>query len=124
MAKAKKSFERTRAVTVPLLKPELDVPFFVRIDSPMRMSKPIKQDGKQSMEPATVCNVTNLETDEPQELIVPAVLKGIFEEQYVETDEETGEVSNNYVGLAFEIVKRPKEKNKRYHKFEVYEVNA
>ena len=107
-------FKVKRNITLPLIKPAIDTPVYIKIASPMFVGKAIQKagDGK-NMEPATLVNCVNLETGEEAQIIVPAVLKGIFEDEF--PDEA-------YVGKAFQITKHAKVSGKQYHNFSVAEL--
>lgn len=108
-------FKVKRNITLPLIKPQLDVPVYIKITSEMFVGKDVsaaKGDAKK-MEPATLVNCVNLETGEEAQIIVPAVLKGIFEDEFPD---------NGYVGKAFSITKHPKASGKQYHPFSVAEL--
>lgn len=109
-------FKRAKLVTLPLLKPQLDVPFYVRIEAPVFLGKEIKGDGVNAkMEPAHIANCTNLETGEMCQIIIPTVLLSILTEEYE---------NESYVGKSFELVKLPKPSGKRYHGFTVAEIEV
>lgn len=110
------TFQVKRRVTLPLLKPQLDVPVYVRVDGQVFQGKEVKQAaGTAKMEAAQLMNVTNLETGEAAQMIVPSVLLGIFQDEYKD---------GAYVGTCFEIVKHPKGSGKRYHPFSVTEIEV
>ncbi len=103
-----------RNITLPLIKPALDVPVYIKVTSAVFEGKKIEGTGdKAKMEPANLINCINLETGEDAQMIVPAVLKGIFE------DEFDGDA---YVGKGFMVTKHPKASGKRYHAFSVAEL--
>lgn len=108
-------FTVLKNVTLPLLKPALDVQFFVRINEAMFTGKKVKQVGGKDMDAAELCNVTNLETGESMQLIIPAVLQGIFADDYADA---------GYVGKCFAMTKHPKQSGKGYHAFSVSEISV
>ena len=109
-------FRVKRQVTLPLLKPEVDKPIFIKITSDIFLGKEIKGSGeKATMEPAHLVNCINLETGEECQLIVAAVLMGIFEDEYA---------GNSYVGCSFRIVKGAKKDGKRYHPYSISEIEV
>ena len=108
-------FKRTKVVTMPLLKPVLDQPFYVKMTGEIFLGKEIKAGEGAKMEPAHLVNCVNLETGELCQIIVPAVLLSIVNEEYPE---------NSYVGKSFEIVKMAKGGGKRYHPFKVAEIEV
>lgn len=103
-----------RNITLPLIKPQLDVPVYVKVTGAIFEGKKIEGTGdKAKMEPAHLFNCINLETGEEAQMIAPAVLMGIFKDEY----------SNDaYVGCGFSITKHPKASGKRYHAFSVAEL--
>ena len=122
MATAKKTaapattFKTKRVVTVPNLKMEIEKPVHVRIESKMFKGQAQKATaGRQAMEPATIVNVTNLETGEVGQLILGATLVSILTEAYP---------GDKYVGVAFRFTKHPKKDGKRYHTYSVEEIEA
>lgn len=108
-------FARKKLVTVPLLKMGLDQPYFVTITAPIYKGKEIKSGEHKDMEAAMLAPAVNLDTGEICEFIVPSVLGSIFKEEYP---------NDSYVGLSFEIIKRPKGTGKRYHAFFVAEISV
>ena len=105
-----------KLITLPLIKPQIDVPIYVHIVEKMFVGKDIKQSiGGKKMEPATLCNCVNMETGEVAQIIIPAVLHGIFDDEYPE---------DSYVGCAFMITKHSKIKDKNYHPFSVAEIES
>lgn len=108
-------FKVKKNITLPLIKPQLDVPVYVKVMEPIFTGKDIKTAGdKKNMEPAQLMNVINLETGEEAQMIVPTVLNGIFADEYKD---------DAYVGLGFRIVKHPKTSGKAYHPFSVAELD-
>jgi len=103
------AFVHKRLVTVPTLSLKDNEPKFLRIDAPMYTGKQIEE-GK---EPATLANVTDLDTGEQSTLIVNTVLHGILDEEYP---------NGAYVGLLFSIERLPKRQGKAYNGFKVFEI--
>lgn len=133
MAKAKRAagmvntnqgrkFAVVRNVTLPVLKIEIEKPVYVTIREAMRLGsaqKAGRDDGKggekkAKMEPATVTSVVDLETGEVKTLIVSAVIKGIFNDDYP---------NDSYVGKSFCLVKHAKKEGKNYFNFSVDEID-
>ena len=109
-----------RNITLPLIKPQIDKPVYIEVSGPMFEGKEIKdkKDPKTgemtaSMAKATMLNCTELETGVDSQIIVPAVLHGIFDDEYPK---------DAYVGKRFRLVKHAKASGKRYHNFSVAEV--
>ena len=109
--KAAFAFKRTKVVTVPLLKPSIDVPFYVKVLEKIWEGKQIGD----KMEAAHLTNVVNLETGETMQLIIPAVLLSLFTEEYA---------NDSYIGKCFEMVKHPKPSGKGYHPFTLNEIEV
>lgn len=101
-------FKKVKAITLPLLKMENEVEYYLKFDGPMFLGKAI--DDKK--EAATLANVTNLESGEQVQIICATVLRGILDEAY------PGE---EYVGKCFEIVKH-RDLEKKYNTYSVCEV--
>lgn len=108
------SFKIKRAITLPLLKPQLDVPVYIKVTSKVFVGKDIAaQKGAAKMEAANLINCVNLETGEDCQMIVPAVLAGIFSDEFKD---------DSYVGCGFMVTKHPKGSGKAYHPFSVSEL--
>ena len=108
------SFKVKRNITLPLIKPQLDVPVYVKITSAVFEGKKIEGNGDNAkMEPAHLFNCVNLESGEEAQMIAPAVLLGIFKDEFPE---------DSYVNKGFMITKHPKQSGKRYHAFSVAEL--
>lgn len=103
------NFKVTKIVTVPLLKPSIDVPFYVTITGAIFLGKQVDD----KMEQAHLVNVTNLETSESQQIIVPAVLLSLLTEEYPD---------NSYIGKSFQLIKHAKPSGKGYHPFTMNEI--
>lgn len=107
-------FKVKRNITLPLIKPSIDVPVYIKVTNAVFVGKAIQKagDGKD-MEPAKLVNCINLETGEEAQIIVPSVLNGIFEDEYPDA---------SYVDKGFQITKHAKASGKRYHAFSVAEL--
>jgi len=109
-----------RHVVLPLIKPQIGRPVYIEVSGPMFDGKEIK-DKKDpdtgemvaSMAKAKLVNCIALETGEVAQIIVPAVLLGIFEDEYP---------NDAYVGKRFMLTKQAKASGKRYHNFSVAEL--
>lgn len=111
-----------KALTLPVLKLVKDVPTYIRFDSPMRIGKKVEAD----KDPAIVADVTDLETGEVFQFLVPAVVQGVLHDEFgapkfgkleakgdiVELD--AGDGLNRYVGQGFEITDKGKAEGKKY----------
>lgn len=112
-------FAVVRNVTLPVFKVEIEKPIYCTIKDAMRVSSAqgkAKGDkpGEAKKEPATVCTAVDLETGELKTLIVSAVIKSIFTEDYP---------NDSYVGKSFCLVKHAKKEGKNYFNFSVDEVD-
>lgn len=87
---------------------------FVTVTGKPYEGKPLKE-GKTDMAPATLMEVTDMETGELGLLIVNKVLAGQLDELYPK---------DAYIGHAFAITMKPKADGKRYKTFVVYELEA
>lgn len=106
-------FKVKRNITLPLIKPALEEPVYIKVTGKMFVGKEITTNDKQKMEPATLVNCVNLETGEEAQIIVPSVLKGIFNDEFP---------NDSYVDKGFSITKHKKASGKRYHPFSVAEL--
>lgn len=105
-----------RSITLPLIKPQLDVPVYVKITGALFEGKKVEGTSDASkMEPATLFNCIDLVTGELAQMIAPAVLKSILAEEYPD---------DSYIGLGFGITKHPKVSGKRYHTFTVQQIEV
>lgn len=101
-------------ITLPLIKPQIDKPVYIKVTSAIFVGKAVNKAGdNKDMEPAKLVNCVNLETGEEAQIIVPSVLNGIFSDEYPE---------DAYVGCGFQITKHAKANGKRYHQFSVAEL--
>lgn len=108
------TFEVAKVLTKTLFKFVVDSPLHIKIDGPMYVGKQQKGRGdKAKMEPATLADVTNLETGEEGQIILGAAVKSIFEENYPD---------NSYVGKKFRITKLEKAADKQYFPYNVVEL--
>lgn len=105
-------FKTVKNVTLGQLKLEKGTPVFVRVEKEFFIGKDVKNSNKA---PPLLAEVTNLETGEVLEMIVPTVLASTFTEGYDGT---------NYVGKCFRVEKltNPDENGKRYSKFSLIEI--
>ena len=103
-----------RALVLPLLKKQDDVPIYIKITGAINTSESGAQkagDGKD-MEPARVCNCDNLETGEQCQIIVNTVLESTLQRNFPD---------DSYVGCGFEIIQH-KTPGKRYKTYTVNEL--
>ncbi len=100
-----------RALTLPQLKQSVNETVYIKFTSEMSESKVPPKEGE---EPATVANVICLETGQEHVYIVPAVLKGVLED----------EMEGKYVDECFQVSKLPKPSGKRYNQYEIHNIEA
>lgn len=112
--KPKLNFKKTKLITIPLLKLELDVPVYVKLTGEYFVGKEVKGVGeKAKMEPAVLCHCINLETGEQQQIILNSVIKANLDEAYA---------NHGYVNKSFEFIKHDKREGKRYNDFSLAEI--
>ena len=115
-ASVPKGFAVSRTITVPALSmKEVDKGFALRFDSPFRVSTVVKldKDGKPE-KPATICNVTDVQSGEQFILMVSAVVHANLNGQYPD---------DTYVAKTFWIMNKGKSKvGQRYNNFEIHEL--
>lgn len=134
-------FRMTKRLTLPtLVLKEMD-PRYLRIDDLVRQSTYVDPDPAKSEKPADICTVTDMETGAVYLLLVPTLLKSTLERDYMENEEEIymvksgkGETerrrmtpikgTETYVGKIFAVQKLPKRPGKRYHDFDIGEVES
>lgn len=108
-------FKIKRHVTRSVLKFVAEVSVHVKILTAMHMGKELKGRGEAAtMEPATLCEVVNLDTGEEQQMLVSAVIKSIFTEEYPD---------DSYVGRGFLIIKHAKAEGKNYFTYSIDELD-
>jgi hypothetical protein len=106
--------KRKKLLTLPVLKWEVGKPKYLKIEAAMHIGKEMKaKDNEKKKEPATLCNVTDLATGEPAQIIVNAVLKSVLTEEYP---------GDAYVGLCFSITKQARQAGKQYDPFAIEEI--
>jgi hypothetical protein len=106
-------FTAKRNVILPTLSLQVGQPRVLRFNDAMRQSTINDPDPKKKMKPATICGVTDVQSKENYNMIVPAVLESSLKEGYKD---------DAYVGLTFYVLKKPKRPGKRYFDFELTEV--
>lgn len=106
-------FKAKRSVILPTLSLQVGQPRVIRFNTAMRQSTINDPDPKKKMKPATICQVTDVQSKENYNLIVPAVLESSLKEGYPDDD---------YVDKTFYVLKKPKRAGKRYFDFELTEV--
>lgn len=106
--------KRKKLLTRPVLKYVVDTPNYVLIETAAHIGKSMKPgpDGKQK-EPATLCNVVDLKTGEPAQIILNAVVKSVLAEEYP---------NDSYVGKCFAITKQARVQGKAYDPFSIEEI--
>ena len=110
-----KTYKLARKVTLPLLKQKENEIVTVKILTAMKEGKKIEKGdaAQRAMPPAILCNVLDLADMGEKQYIIPAVLKGVFEDEFP---------NDTYVGKSFAILAMPKETGKRYKPFAVNEI--
>ena len=133
---APKGFRVTRTITMPsLTMKEASGARILRFDSRMELSTYIDPDPKKAKEkPATVANVTDMESGEVFKFLCPSVVEANLRRDYdanikisgegkaAKVSEDDGE--HTYVGRMFQIQCMGKRPNKRYRDFSIKEVEA
>lgn len=134
--KLPEGFKVKRQITVPsLVLKEVGKPHILKIMDRMRISTYVDPDPKKKKEkPATICAVTNMETGEVAQLLVPSVMEANLRRDYdamvkVEGEgKETRIVEDNgahtYVDKVFRVENLGKRPGKRYFDFSIFEVEA
>lgn len=105
-----------RKVTRRVLKLAFDTPVFVKVQKAMYEGKEIKAaagTADAQMKPATLLDVVDLTTGEEVQIVAAAVLVSVLHESYP---------SDSYVGRCFQLVKRKGADSKRYHLYDVDEI--
>lgn len=105
-----------RQVTRTVLRQDDGKPFYVLIESAADISdmpEEAKAKKKDDMAPARVCNVVNLETGEPQVLIMNTVLESELDRAYPNGD---------YVGRSYAISRQQAATDKRYKTYRILEI--
>lgn len=107
-------FKRARRLTLPNFKLIENTPLRVRFESVMVVGKRIDGD-EADRKPATIANVTNLDTGELGQIVCPRLLVSELNETFPQ---------DTYVGKSFEIVKgeKKKGKNNTYNTMDIFEL--
>lgn len=121
-AQLPEGFRAKKLITLPtLVMKEASEPRILRFDTAMRVSTfdnkkgGAKGDGgKRIEEPATVAAVTDMQSGEQMQFIVPSVVKANLEREYAD---------NDYVLKIFRIQCLGKRVGKRYRDFSIMEVD-
>ena len=109
-------FKTKKLLTRPILKMDQGVARYVRIEGAMYIGRDMKEkvaDGGKKKEPATICDVVNLEDGSLMQIILNAVLKSVLSEEYP---------NDTYVGKCFGITKLGHAPGKAYNSFRVEEI--
>jgi hypothetical protein len=108
-------FNKIKQVTLPTIKILIDVEYFLTLNSKFRLgSQQPAKEGQEPRKPATIIEVTNLETGEMGLVVCNKVLSSTITEMY----------GDDYVGRSFSIVKENKKPGRDYHTFSISEVSA
>ena len=108
-------FKVIKKVTLPVLKISINKEYFVKIDDKIFQGKKLENDKKDNKEPAYLVNVTDLKSGEQGQIVLNKVLKETLLEEYPE---------DSYVGLCFQIIKKPKDTGKDYHTFSLVQIEV
>jgi hypothetical protein len=108
-------FKRKKLLTRPVLKYVVDSTIYVKIEEKMHIGKEMKKKAGDDKvkEPATLCNVIDLKTGEPAQIILNAVVKSVLTEEYP---------NDTYVGCCFAITKQARVQGKQYDPFNIEEI--
>jgi hypothetical protein len=127
------AFKVKRNLTLPLIKPKLDEPIYIRFTEAMQVGKEIDK----TKDAAITAVVTNLETGELNMYLVPAVLQGVLHDDYnapkygspekgkpvvEKAPKKDPSKPEAYIGLCFAITTHPKPSGKAYHPMTVLEI--
>jgi len=122
-----------RNLTLPLIKPKLDEPIYIKFVEPVKIGKQIGD-----KDAAITCSVVDLETGEMKQYLVPAVFQGILHDEYgaprfgvkekgqpvLETEARLDNAeADAYVGKGFAVTKHPKQSGKQYHPHTIQELD-
>lgn len=106
--------KRKKLLTRPVLKYQVGIAVNVLIETAMHIGKDMKvKEGEKKKEPATLCDVIDLSSGEPAQLIMNAVVKSTLAEAYP---------NDGYVGLCFSITKQARVQGKQYDPFNIEEI--
>lgn len=123
-----------RNLTLPLIKAAIDEPLYIKFNEPVKIGKEIGD-----KDAAITAVVTDLETGEVKQYLVPAVFQGVLHDEYgcphygapekgkpVQELEPTreGQEPHNYVGRAFQVIRHTKPSGKNYHPMTILEIEA
>lgn len=105
-----------KKLILPLLKFSENETIYVKVISPIVQGKNIQSSKKVEIEkPADLCNVINMMTGDEMQIIVPAVVKSVLEQEYPD---------QSYVDLGFAITRGEKQPGKRYINYRVDEIEV
>lgn len=120
--KLPEGFKVRRQVTVPTLSLKegkdgtLPPPRYLQFNEAMHLSTYVDPDPKKAKEkPATISGVTDRETGEMFQFLVPSVVESQLKRDYPE---------DGYVGKIFRITCLGKRAGKRYRDFSIFEIEA
>ena len=102
-----------RKLVMPQLKLEQDVTVYFKVTDKMYVGKPNPE--KPTDKPADLCHAIDLQTGEEVSVVIPAVLKSVWDEDYTD---------DGYVNCAFMVTKGAKAEGKRYFNYEVAEIEG
>lgn len=132
-------FKVVKEVVLPVRQLAIDAPAYLQFTAPMKIVDSVDESTGETKD-LPIMNCIDLETQQSCQVVVPSVLFGILTDTYpvesneVETTDEAGNTVKRkipvdgavpaYVGKNFEIIKGRKPSGKRYHTFQVKEIEV
>jgi hypothetical protein len=114
-AQSADKFKIKKNLTLPVHKFQEEIASYLKVECAMFRGKKMGGRGDAAaMEPATLVEVTNLETGEVEQLIVSKVILSTFEESYP---------NDGYVGKGFRIIKHARKTGKNYNTYSIAEID-
>ena len=105
-------FNIKKNLTLPLIKPTIDKPFYVRFEKAMEISKVKPKNGE---EPPLVAEVTELESGEVKMMICGAVIHNTLTDEYPD---------DGYVGRCFMITKHKISGSQKFNPHSIVEIEV
>lgn len=118
----KVKYKTTRLLTRPTISMKAEgAECFIKVQGKMHQGKPMKEkfkEGEKAKPPAILIDVINLVTGEEAQLVVPAVLHSVFDDDYK---------NDAYVGKSFHILNKGKKETQsgggqRYNQLVIEEI--
>ena len=117
-----------RNLILPQIKLEQGIPVYIKITGEIFIGKEITSKGKDNEKPADIVHCIDLKTGAESQVVVPAVMKSVLNEEYA-TEVPSEEVNKpstytdpKYIGRCFMVIKGNKPEGKRYFQYEVAEI--